>query len=206
VISDVQGKPLVVRRNSRAPGAVKRPPWGPSSANRASCSTNPWRSKRPSTNSRKSSQRAFANSRFWWLLTPFFMTRQNQKAFLRIPSATIWPPPGPLRRDASNSPLSAEPNSSARSSLVLPVDGEIVSAAQIGQYLGNAALCGSGHRRADSPRTRRRRRVGLTSSDSPTRDAHLVNGRRCCGPDCVSPLSRSIRLSEDVQIKTEQPE
>jgi len=35
--------------------------------------------KRLSTNSRKSSQRAFANSRFWWLLTPFFMTRQNQK-------------------------------------------------------------------------------------------------------------------------------
>jgi hypothetical protein len=53
----------------------------------------------------------------WWLLTPFFITRQNQKAFLRIPSATIWPPPEPLRRDASNSPLSAEPDLSTSSSL-----------------------------------------------------------------------------------------
>ena len=39
-----------------------------------------WRGKRPQTNSRKSSQRAFAISRFWWLLAPFFMTRQNQKS------------------------------------------------------------------------------------------------------------------------------
>ena len=47
---------------------------------RASWTMNPWRGNRDQVNSRKSRQRAFAISRFWWLLTPFFMARQNQKS------------------------------------------------------------------------------------------------------------------------------
>ena len=80
-----------------------------SRAIRASWAMNLWRGNRPKANSRKSSQRAFAISRFWWLLTPFFMTRQNQKAF--------------LRRNLSNSPIFAEPSLSATKTLRLLVDG-----------------------------------------------------------------------------------
>jgi hypothetical protein len=112
---------------------------GASSATRASCAMNPWQNKRLQRSSRKSSQRIFAISRFWWHCVPFFMTRQNQK--------------GILRRNFSNSPIFAEPTLSATSSLALAVDRGTPGTAQIGQYLRKPPLSKGATGWAGSPGT-----------------------------------------------------
>jgi hypothetical protein len=123
----------------------------------------PWRGKRPQTNCRKLSQRVFPISRFWWLLTPFFMTRQNQKPF--------------LLRNASNSPIFAEPNLSATSSLVLMVDRGQRGCPQIGQYTVEVSQCRGAPRLPLVPRTTRQHPTASTFSPSPRRAATLVNCR-----------------------------